>query len=119
MVNSKGIQHLIIDPITTISMLYDSEADLRKDLLLMSAWLTRMGCTVLLTAEASDPKLLDVEKYLADCVIDLRSHMDAGERRFSICIEKLRGNRQLMCSQMYMPGSEGIKMLAREQAVSE
>ncbi|WP_424357058.1 RAD55 family ATPase [Methanocella sp. MCL-LM] len=115
MVNSKGIQHLIIDPITTLSMLYDSEVAMRKDILLMSAWLTRMGCTVLLTAEASDQKLLDVEKYLADCVIDLRSHEEADERHFSISIEKLRGNRQLMCSQQYMPGSEGIKMCSGEK----
>jgi circadian clock protein KaiC len=116
MVNGKGIQHLIIDPITTLSMLYDSEVAMRKDLLLMSAWLTRMGCTVLLTAEASDPKLLDVEKYLADCVIDLRSHVEADERQFSISIEKLRGNRQLMCSQTYLPGCEGIIMRPREKA---
>lgn len=115
MVNENGIQHLVIDPITTISMLYDSESAMRKEILLMSAWLTRMGCTVLLTAEASDQKLLAVEKYLADCVIDLRSNIEADEREFSISIEKLRGNRQMMYSQPYMPGCEGIKLLSREK----
>jgi len=110
MVNGKGIQHLIIDPITTISMLYDTEAAMRKDILLMSAWLTRMGCTVLLTAEASDQKLLDVEKYLADCVIDLHSQMSADERTFHVCIEKLRGNKQQMHSQKYAPGCDGISL---------
>jgi hypothetical protein len=43
MVEGKGIQHLIIDPITTITMLYESETDMRKDILLMGAWLTRLG----------------------------------------------------------------------------
>lgn len=114
MVNERQIQHLIIDPITTISMLYDSETVMRKDILLMSAWLTRMGCTVLLTAEASDQKLLDVEKYLADCVIDMRSYLESDERQFAISIEKLRGNSQMMWRQTYMPGCEGIKLLARE-----
>ncbi|MGA9141267.1 MAG: ATPase domain-containing protein [Methanocella sp.] len=111
MVEGKGIQHLIIDPITTITMLYDSETAMRKDILLMGAWLTRLGCTVLLTAEASDSRLLDVEKYLADCVIDLDSHMHEHEREFNIAVQKLRGNRQHMSSQLYTLGRDGLTVV--------
>ena len=111
MVEGKGIQHLIIDPITTITMLYDSETAMRKDILLMGALLTRLGCTVLLTAEESDSRLLDVEKYLADCVINLDSHMHDHEREFNIAVQKLRGNRQHMSSQLYTLGSDGVKII--------
>jgi KaiC/GvpD/RAD55 family RecA-like ATPase len=111
MVEGKGIQHLIIDPITTITMLYDSETAMRKDILLMSAWLTRLGCTVLLTAEESDSRLLDVEKYLADCVINLNSHMQDHEREFNIAVQKLRGNRQHMSSQLYTLGRDGLTVI--------
>jgi circadian clock protein KaiC len=111
MVEGKGIQHLIIDPITTITMLYESETAMRKDILLMGAWLTRLGCTVLLTAEESDPRLLDVEKYLADCVINLNSHMHDHEREFNVTVQKLRGNRQQMSSQLYTLGREGVTII--------
>lgn len=111
MVEGKGIQHLIIDPITTITMLYDSETVMRKDMLLMSAWLTRLGCTVLLTAEETDPRLLDVEKYLADCVINLSSQMHGSEREFFVVVQKLRGNRQNMSSHLYTVGREGVTVI--------
>lgn len=108
MVENKQIQHLIIDPITSIAMLYDSEAVMRKDILLMGAWLTRLGCTVLMTAEESDSKLLDVEKYLADCVIRLNTQVVDRKREFYVSVEKIRGNLQHMRSQSYMPGSDGL-----------
>jgi hypothetical protein len=111
MVEGKGIRHLIIDPITTITMLYESETVLRKDILLMGAWLTRLGCTVLLTAEETDPRLLDVEKYLADCVISLSSQMRYSEREFLVTVQKLRGNRQNMSSHLYTVGREGVTVI--------
>ncbi|WP_230743322.1 RAD55 family ATPase [Methanooceanicella nereidis] len=111
MVEGKGIQHLIIDPITTITMLYESEAVMRKDVLLMGAWLTRLGCTVLLTAEESDLKLLDVEKYLSDCVISLSSRMDDHEREFLITVQKQRGNKQNMNSHIYTFDRSGITVI--------
>lgn len=111
MVEGKGIQHLIIDPITTITMLYDSETNMRKDLLLMGAWLTRLGCTVLLTAEGTDIRLLEVEKYLADCVINLNSSQQDKEREFFINIQKLRGNKQTMSSQLYTLGKDGVTII--------
>lgn len=111
MVEGKSIKHLIIDPITTITMLYEKEAQMRKDILLMGAWLTRLGCTVLLTAEESDPKLLDVEKYLSDCVISLASDMNGGEREFRMIVQKLRGNKQNMNSHLYSFDKEGIQVI--------
>jgi circadian clock protein KaiC len=111
MVEGKGIQHLIIDPITTITMLYESETVMRKDILLLGAWLTRLGCTVLLTAEETDPRLLEVEKYLADCVINLSSQMQEHEREFLVTVQKLRGNRQNMSTHLYTVGREGITVI--------
>ena len=111
MVEGKGIQHLIIDPITTITMLYESETVMRKDILLMSAWLTRLGCTVVLTAEETDSRLLDVEKYLADCVINLSGQMQDHEREFFITVQKLRGNRQNMSGHLYTLGREGVTVI--------
>ncbi len=111
MVEGKGIQHLVIDPITTITMLYENETVLRKDMLLMGAWLTRLGCTVLLTAEETDPRLLDVEKYLADCVISLSSQMQEHEREFYVTVQKLRGNRQNMSRHLYTLGREGVTVI--------
>ncbi|OPY25969.1 MAG: circadian clock protein KaiC [Methanocella sp. PtaU1.Bin125] len=111
MVEGKGIQHLIIDPITTITMLYESEIAMRKDILLMGAWLTRLGCTVLLTAEESDSRLLDVEKYLADCVITLNSQMRDHEREYHIAVQKLRGNRQNMSGHLYTVGRDGVNVI--------
>jgi KaiC/GvpD/RAD55 family RecA-like ATPase len=111
MVEGKGIQHLIIDPITTITMLYESETAMRKDILLLGAWLTRLGCTVLLTAEETDPRLLEVEKYLADCVINLNSRQQGHEREFYVSVQKLRGNRQAMSSQLYTLGRDGVTII--------
>lgn len=122
-VTRRSIDHLIVDSITSINMLVSDEIERRKKTLLFSAWVSRMGCTTILTAEAEDAGS-GTERYLADGIIDL-GREEAGRtgecnflgRRICRTIEvaKLRGKEHLEGKYTYSITRDGVRILTSGQ----
>jgi circadian clock protein KaiC len=115
-VTRRSIDHLIVDSITSINMLVSDEIDRRKRTLLFSAWVSRMGCTTLLTAEASDAGS-GTERYLADGIIDLGSEevgqacegaVTHSKKCRTIEVAKLRGKEHLEGKYLYHITRDGV-----------
>ena len=117
-VTRRSIDHLIVDSITSINMLVSDEIERRKRMLLFSAWVSRMGCTTLLTAEAYDAGS-GTERYLADGIVDLGTE-DAGtacesaETHSKKCrtveVSKLRGKEHLEGKYLYHITKDGVRI---------
>jgi len=117
-VTRRSIDHLILDSITSINMLVSDEIERRKKTLLFSAWVSRMGCTTLLTAEADDVGS-GTERYLADGIIDLGREdvgraCDLGDLHSKGCrtieVVKLRGKEHLEGKYVYTISRDGVKI---------
>lgn len=118
-VTRRSIDHLVIDSITSINMLMGDEIERRKKTLLFSAWVSRMGCTTILTAEEAGGGA-GTERFLCDAVIDLGSAELAspagsdglrGMRCRTIEVAKLRGKSHLAGRYMYSIGGDGIRIM--------
>ncbi|MCD1296057.1 ATPase [Methanocella sp. CWC-04] len=118
-VTRRSYEHLIIDSITSINMLLGNEIERRKKTLLFSAWVSRMGCTTLLTSE--DYGISGTERFLSDAVIDLgRSELRSsksgcgnisGMHFRTIEVAKLRGKRHMSGKYFYSISSDGIRII--------
>ncbi|WP_048198598.1 RAD55 family ATPase [Methanocella arvoryzae] len=117
-VTRRSIDHLIVDSITSINMLIGNEIDRRKKTLLFSAWVSRMGCTTLLTAEQSEGD--GTERFLTDAIIDLGSTEISplwstdtlqNTRGRTIGVTKLRGKSHLSGRYLYNITRDGIRIL--------
>jgi len=84
-------KRIVIDSITSIKMLYESEGELRRELLSLMEFLYKFGGTTLLTSETTGRKI-QMEEFLASGVIKLHLVENRGEFINAISIEKLRGS---------------------------
>ncbi|HMK46134.1 MAG TPA: ATPase domain-containing protein [Methanocella sp.] len=117
-VTRRSIDHLIVDSITSINMLLGDEIERRKKTLLFSAWVSRVGCTTLLTAESNGGEA--TERFLTDAVIDMSSTeirpMWAKDtlqnmRGRTIGVTKLRGKSHLSGRYIYNITAAGIHII--------
>lgn len=119
-VGRRSTDHLIIDSITSINMLLGDEIERRKKTLLFSSWVSRIGCTTILTAETGTG-ISSTERFLADVVIDLtheamkqRPGWGSGEstRCRNIEVMKLRGKRPATGKYIYSISGDGVSILS-------
>lgn len=82
---------IVLDSITTIRMLYESEIAARKDILSLMNFLNTSGCTSLLTVESPLTDRIGMEEFLASGVIKLHMINKEGETVNAISVEKMRG----------------------------
>ena len=117
-VTRRSIDHLVVDSITSINMLIGDEIERRKKTLLFSAWVSRMGCTTLLTAESRDGD--GTERFLTDVIIDLDCteinplwYMDTlqNTRGRTLGITKLRGKSHLSGRYLYNITKDGVRII--------
>lgn len=117
-VTRRSIDHLIVDSITSINMLQGNEIERRKKTLLFSAWVSRMGCTTLLTAENSEGD--GTERFLSDAVIDLdhteisplwSSDTLQNTRARTVGVTKLRGKNHLSGRYLYNISGNGVRII--------
>ena len=117
-VTRRSIDHLIVDSITSINMLIGNEIDRRKKTLLFSAWVSRMGCTTLLTAEQAEGD--GTERFLTDAIIDLDSTEISplwstdtlqNTRGRTIGVTKLRGKSHLSGRYLYNITRDGLRII--------
>jgi circadian clock protein KaiC len=101
------IDHLVIDPVSSINMFMGDEAEKRKKLLLFMGWASRSGCTTILTAESDYPP--GMERFLADGIIDLCRSDDALR---TVEVPKMRGQRHMSGRYVYTIEQDGAHILA-------
>ncbi|MEM2918443.1 MAG: ATPase domain-containing protein [Candidatus Altiarchaeota archaeon] len=84
-------RRIVIDSITSIKMLSESEGELRRELLSLMEFLYKFGVTTLLTSESVNGEI-HMEEFLASGVIKLHLLESKGEMINAISIEKIRGS---------------------------
>lgn len=83
-------KRLVIDSITTIKMMYEQPVKARRELLSLMNFLSKTGCTSLLTVETYNEDTT-MEEFLASGVIKIHKIDNRGEQVSAISIEKMRG----------------------------
>jgi len=90
----ENIQRITIDPITSLMLRYPEEAKLRRAMLLFFDALESTGCSCIVTSELRTSMLdrsFQLEEYLSQGVILLRTMIHEGNVIRAVQIEKMRG----------------------------
>jgi KaiC/GvpD/RAD55 family RecA-like ATPase len=85
-------KRIVIDSLTSIRMLYESEAQTRREILSLMNFLLRSDITSILTSETMSPEDTLMEEFLASGVIKLLKLKHEGEIVNAVSIEKMRGS---------------------------
>ncbi|MFQ6050333.1 MAG: ATPase domain-containing protein [Candidatus Hydrothermarchaeota archaeon] len=95
MVEENNIEHVIIDPITLLALVYEKELDFRRNILLLGSILDKCGCTTILTSEIpKGSELLSrygFKEFIVDGVFILSRYILDERTVRKIHLEKLRG----------------------------
>jgi len=83
-------KRIVIDSVTSIRMLYNDPSSVRKDILSLINFLSKTGCTTLLTMESFDGAIC-MEEFLVSGVLKIVRIEKEGETLTTIKIEKMRG----------------------------
>ena len=84
-------QHIVVDPITSISIHEQNEGVRRLRIAEIFNRLRKTGCTSLITMETSAPTRFYVEEFLADGIIRLEKSIHEFNLIKTVRIEKMRG----------------------------
>ncbi len=90
-INEIEAKRLIIDPLTIISLLFDSIREVRYNFLRFFDVIRRFGVTSLAVTESSSSKGFTVEEFLAAGIIRLYNERLGSKRQRGIEIVKMRG----------------------------
>lgn len=113
-VNSIGASRVVIDPFTLLEMLFDSEAERRKNIFDICRIVGSTNATTLLTSEISREELhtsrYGLVEYVVDGVILLRRirSKDTGRAQLTLEIVKMRWTDHSKEIKPYTITSEGI-----------
>lgn len=83
---------IVLDSITTLSMLHDNRISARRDVLSLMNFLSKSGVTSILTSETINPEDTLMEEFLSSGVIKLVHLKHEGETLMALSIEKMRGS---------------------------
>jgi len=85
-------KRIVIDSLTSIRMLYENEAQTRREILSLMNFLLRSDVTAILTSETMSPEDTLMEEFLASGAIKLLMLKHEGETVNAVSIEKMRGS---------------------------
>lgn len=111
-------QRIVIDSLTSIKMLYESEGELRRELLALMEFLCKHEGTTLLTTETVNGKIY-MEEFLASGVIKLHRIERKGEMLGAISVEKMRGSNFDHHLRPLKITNEGIEVFSSESVFEE
>jgi len=88
------LKRIVIDSLTSIMSLYESEVEMRRGTLSLMNFLSTIGCTTIITDELGTHTRSDVlmEEFLASGVIRIHTMEKKGEMVNGISIQKMRGS---------------------------
>ncbi len=118
MVTDVGAKFVVIDPITSMSVILDDPKVYRRTLLALVANLRRLGLTSLITMEAKTPERkfarFAPEYYLFDGILSLYQLGEEEKRILAMEIMKMRGTNHSFVTSPYEITSSGFRVISAE-----
>ncbi|MDJ0270465.1 MAG: AAA family ATPase [Aigarchaeota archaeon] len=111
LVTRNKITRIAIDPLTILSLMYQKPYERRQMLYELFTKLSDMGVTTLMVAEMRESgarRTIEVEEYLADGIISLRTLMSRNALIRVLQVEKMRGAEVDIQPRPYTISKNGI-----------
>mgnify|MGYP001032600585 CR=1 FL=1 len=117
-VREEGIQRVVVDPITSLMLHYESLCKRRRAVLTFFDALIETGCTSIVTTELRTGILkrkFQLEEFLSQGVILLHTLIHGGNVVRAIQIEKMRGIAHDTQLRPYQIGKSGIEVFQKDR----
>ena len=114
----EGVTRLAVDPITSLSVRYHSPIRRRRAMLMLFDALSSTGATCLVNSELRTSMLsrrFQLEEYLSQGVVLLRTGIHEGNVIRGIQVEKMRGIAHDTQLRPYIIGQNGIEVYAKDK----
>jgi KaiC/GvpD/RAD55 family RecA-like ATPase len=114
----EGATRLAVDPITSLSVRYQSPVKRRRAMLMLFDALSSTGATCLVTSELRTSMLsrrFQLEEYLSQGVVLLRTGIHEGNVIRGIQVEKMRGIAHDTQLRPYIISQNGIEVFAKDK----
>jgi KaiC/GvpD/RAD55 family RecA-like ATPase len=114
----EDVTRLVIDPITSLSVRYQSPIKRRRAMLMLFDALSSTGATCLVTSELRTSMLarrFQLEEYLSQGVVLMRTGIREGNVVRAVQVEKMRGIAHDTQLRPYTIGQNGIEVFAKDK----
>jgi KaiC/GvpD/RAD55 family RecA-like ATPase len=114
----EDVTRLAVDPITSISVRYQSPIKRRRAMLMLFDALSSTGATCLVTSEMRTAMLsrrFQLEEFLSQGVVLLRTGIHEGNVVRAVQVEKMRGIAHDTQLRPYLIGQKGIEVFAKDK----
>jgi KaiC/GvpD/RAD55 family RecA-like ATPase len=118
LVDEEDVTRLAVDPITSLSIRYQSPVKRRRAMLLLFDALSSTGATCLVTSELRTAMLsrrFQLEEFLSQGVVLLRTGIHQGNVVRAVQVEKMRGIAHDTQLRPYVIGHGGIEVYAKDK----
>jgi len=114
----EDVTRLVVDPITSLSVRYQSPIKRRRAMLMLFDALSSTGATCLVTSELRTSMLtrkFQLEEYLSQGVVLMRTGIHDGNVVRAVQVEKMRGIAHDTQLRPYTIGQNGIEVFAKDK----
>ncbi len=114
----EGVTRLVVDPITSLSVRYQSPIKRRRAMLMLFDALSSTGATCLVNSELRTSMLtrrFQLEEYLSQGVVLMRTGIHEGNVVRAVQVEKMRGIAHDTQLRPYTIGQNGIEVFAKDK----
>lgn len=118
LVEEEDVTRLAVDPITSLSVRYQSLMKRRRAMLMLFDALSSTGATCLVTSEMRTSMLsrrFQIEEFLSQGVVLLRTGIHEGNVVRAVQVEKMRGIAHDTQLRPYIIGQNGIEVFAKDK----
>jgi len=116
-IDKTSAERVVIDSITALALSMETEQQIRRQILKLSAVMSSLECTTILTSEMRDGVVsrFGVEEFMSQGVIVLNYEFQNNVAIRSLNIRKMRGLKHEMVERPFEITSTGIKVYSEEQ----
>ena len=116
-IDKTAAERVVIDSITALALSMANEQQIRRQILKLSAVMSSLECTTILTSEMSKGEVsrFGVEEFMSQGVIVLNYEFRNSVGIRSLNIRKMRGIKHEMIERPFSIGSSGIEVHSDEQ----
>jgi KaiC/GvpD/RAD55 family RecA-like ATPase len=114
----EDVTRLVVDPITSLSVRYQSPIKRRRGMLMLFDALSSSGATCLVTSELRTSMLtrrFQLEEYLSQGVVLMRTGIHEGNVVRAVQVEKMRGIAHDTQLRPYLIGQNGVEVFAKDK----
>jgi KaiC/GvpD/RAD55 family RecA-like ATPase len=114
----EDVTRLVVDPITSLSVRYQSPIKRRRAMLMLFDALSSTGATCIVTSELRTSMLtrkFQLEEYLSQGVVLMRTGIHEGNVVRAVQVEKMRGIAHDTQLRPYTIGQNGIEVFAKDK----